>query len=419
MRLEVGQKQIQSQVPSQQMQQALLLLRKNAWELNEYLWEQALENPVLEIREPEWRQWNPQTPQGTGGTTYEKAAQKTLGEELLEQLDLRELSDAEITAAKEIIAALDERGYFTESLRDLERLCGVTRGEAIRALKAVQALDPAGVGARSLRECLILQLERKGVRDEAPYAIVREHLEELAGGKYAEIGKAVGITAAKSREYGELIRSLRPVIDNAPPGDTQYVYPEIAVENDGGSLKVYIDEKRLAHASLSPEYRIEEMDGEAKDYLRERYAAAKRIISSLDLWKTMLTRVAEEIIRTQKRFFLDGEALAPLTMSDVAKTLDVHVSTVSRAVAGKYVLYKGKTFPLKSFFSRGIADAGKVSGDYVRRRIKKLLEEQPGLSDNALSGLLRQQGTPVARRTVAKYRKEMGIGSSYRRKKEN
>ena len=106
------------------MQQALLLLRKNAWELNEYLREQALENPVLEIREPEWRQWNPQTPQGTGGQAYEKAAQKTLGEELLEQLDLRELSDAEITAAKEIIAALDERGYFTESLRDLERLCG-------------------------------------------------------------------------------------------------------------------------------------------------------------------------------------------------------------------------------------------------------------------------------------------------------
>ncbi len=418
MRLAVEQKQIQSQVPSQQMQQALLLLRKNAWELNEYLREQALENPLLEIREPEWRQWSASPAQGAGALPYERAVRRTLRDELLEQLDVRRLSGAEQKAAKEIIAALDERGYFTESLRDLERVCGVTRGEAIRALKAVQDLDPAGVGARNLSECLTLQLKRLGVTDEAPYVIAKEHLALLAEKKYARIAKAVGITTEKSREYGALIASLRPGADNAPQDDTVYVYPEIAVENDGGMLKVYIDEKKLVRASLSQEYDAGELDKEAQAYLRERSAAAKRIVSSLDLWKTMLMRVAEEVIHTQRHFFLDQAALVPLRMSDVASTLGVHVSTVSRAVAGKYVLYEGRSFPLKSFFSRGVAEAETISGDAARRCLKELLEKEPGLSDSALSQKLNERGVPVARRTVAKYRKEMGIASSYRRKKD-
>lgn len=397
------------------MQQALLLLRKNAWELNEYLREQALENPVLEIKEPEWRQWESTPKRGAGGL-YEKAAQKTLREELLEQLDLHTLSDAEIKAAKEVINALDERGYFIESLRDLERVCNVTRGEAVRALKAVQALDPAGVGARNLSECLTLQLKRMGITASAPYEIVKNHLKELAAEKYSQIAKTIGITSEESRAYAQLIRSLRPGTDNAQPADVQYIYPEIVVENDGGTLKVSIDEKKLVRVSLSPEYQIDGMDGEAKAYLKERYSAARRIVSSLDLWKTMLVRVAEEIVRTQRKFFLDGKALEPLTMSKIAKTLGVHASTISRAVAGKYVLYNAKTFPLKSFFSRQIPGMQEFSKDHVYHSLKALIAQYPGLSDSALSQKLKERGMPVARRTVAKYREEMGIASSYGRK---
>ncbi|MBC5648045.1 RNA polymerase factor sigma-54 [Christensenella tenuis] len=420
MRLSVEQKQVQSQIASQQMQQALFLLSKSAWELNEYVREQALENPVLEAREPEWQERD-LFPGAAGyyGESYEKAAPETLAEKLFGQLDLKKLGKEELRAAKEIIDALDSRGYFTESLADIARLCGLNGTQAKHALAAVQSLDPAGVGARSLSECLCLQLERMGEKEDAPYRIARDYLEELARGDYAGIALALGIPAAKSRAYCALLRSLRPGVSNIPQEEAaQYVYPEILVEKEGDALRVILDERKIIRPFVNDAYELCDLDSETKAYLQERRAMAKRIVQSVELWKTMLRRVAEKIILVQQAFFLVGEPLCPLKMADVARELDVHPSTVSRAVAGKYLMCEDGIFPLKSFFSRSISGRGKnVSGDYIRRSIREMLAREPGLSDNAITERLQDRGAKIARRTVAKYRREMGIASSYRRNK--
>ena len=420
MRLSVEQKQVQSQVASQQMQQALFLLSKNAWELNEYVREQTVENPVLEALEPQWQE------RGLGfgavryyGESFEKAAPETLAESLRSQLDLKKLDQDELRAAKEIIGALDSRGYFTEPLADMARLCKVSTAQAGRALAAVQSLDPAGVGARSLSECLCLQLQRRGETEEAPYRIARDYLEELARGDYAGIASALGISAAKSRACCELLRSLKPGVSNTAPEDAaQYVFPEILVEKDGDRLRVILDERKIIRPFVNDAYEPSGLDGEAKAHLRERRALAKRIVQSVDLWKTMLRRVAEKIVLAQQDFFLRDEALQPLKMSAIAEELGVHPSTVSRAVAGKYLMSDAGIFALKGFFSRSIPEGEKrVSGDYIRRSIREMLAQDPTLTDSAVTERLHSRGAKIARRTVAKYRREMGIVSSYRRNK--
>lgn len=420
MKLSVEQKQVQSQVASQQMQQALFLLSKNAWELNEYVREQAVENPVLEVKEPEWQERD----LASGavpyyGEAYEKAAPETLAQSLLGQLDLKGLGREELRAAREIIGALDSRGYFMERLADVAGLCKVSTAQAKRALAAVQSLDPAGVGARSLSECLCLQLYRMGEKEEAPYRIARDYLGELARENYAGIAAALGISTAKSRAYGALLRSLRPGVSNTAPEEAaQYVFPEILVEKDGDTLRVLLDERKIIRPYVSDTYERDGLDSEAKAYLRERRAMAKRIVQSVDLWKSMLRRVAEKIVLAQQGFFLAGEALRPLRMADVADGLGVHPSTVSRAVAGKYLMSGAGVFPLKSFFSRSIPEGEKsVSGDYIKRSIREVLAHEPALTDSAVTERLRSRGTKIARRTVAKYRREMGIASSYRRNK--
>lgn len=417
MRLSVEQKQIQSQTVSQQMRQALFLLPKNAWELNEYVREQALDNPVLEVIEPVWGEESGAWRLNQNAPIYEKPARRTLQDELLEGLDIKSLSEREIWAAKEIINALDTRGYFAQDIADIEQLCGVTKSQALHALYAVQQAGEAGVGARSLGECLTLQLERMGIASAAPYIIANEYLEELAQGKYAQIAEKLGIALAKCREYGRLLRSLSPGTDNDAYDAPQYIYPELEVVRDGKSLKVYIDEKKLVRPQLSGEYRINESENEVRAYIKERYAAARRLIASVDLWKSMLRRVAEKIIFAQQRFFLYDEALVPLKMTDIADGVGVNASTISRAVAGKYLVYDARTFALKDLFSRSVDEQGGcISKDAIIRSIRKLLKEKPMLSDSALAERLQNEGVKIARRTVAKYRKEMGIVSSYHRR---
>ncbi len=433
MRALIEQRQTQTQNMSQQMQQALFLLRMNALDLNEYLRQMVVDNPVLEMREPQnpfgrgeiYRlQTGGDFPQSMfGAAPYgdriaDVAGETTLKDQLLKQLDVRKLGTQELLAAKAVIDSLDSRSYFTEPLDSIMELCAVTRTQAKRALLAVQSLDPAGVGARSLSECLTLQLKRKGIKEPYPYKIASDYLDELGSGKYTEIASALNISVRRAKEYGGLIRSLWPGVDNGGGKEAiQYVYPEITVVRDGDRLEVLLDEKRLPVLTINPEYRdLGKQDVKAKEYLKEQYRAANRIVSSLELWKTMLRRVAEKIVDVQKEFFLAGEALRPMRLVDLSQALKVNISTVSRAVAGKYLICEQGVFSLKHFFVGGIAaDQTQVSSDYVCGVIRQELKRDPSLSDSAMAELLNGRGITIARRTVAKYRTKMGIASMYRR----
>ena len=299
--LEIEKKQIQTQAASlsQQMRQALFLLKMNAVELNDYLSGLAVENPLLEFTEPQdlFGRGHVFVSDTAGGSTqkYDESADRdaayantpnpvSLKNSLIAQLDVTKLTAAELKAAKAIIESLDSKGYFPETMECLEKLCAVTSKEAYKALRAVQSLDPAGVGARSLKECLCLQLKRKGVRDPAPYRIIKDYLEELSKGKYSKIAAGLHITLQKCRQACALIRELRPIVPDAGQSDAiRYVYPEVTVTKNASTLEVQIDEKRLPSLKVADPYKdMEGLDEQARQYIRGK--AHRGVKSRSGLW---------------------------------------------------------------------------------------------------------------------------------------
>lgn len=414
------------------MQQALFLLKMNALELNDYLKQAVTDNPVLELAEAKLAQENEvfrlkrdgkvvRMAAGTSGREgSEVAAKQTLTEDLLRQLGLKKLGNTDKRIATAIIYSLDTKGYFTEDYDEFALGYATSPEQVKKSLRIVQSLEPAGIGARNIKECLILQLKRQGVKQPHPYAIIRSHLRDLAQDKKDRIAAALKIPEKECEKYCNMVRSLWPAVNGIKAGESvQYVHPEIVIEKDGNTLAVRFAEERLPHLSINPEYRgMENADDEAKAYLKERYLEANRMISSLKLWKTMIRRVMERIAEKQEGFFLKNEALRPMKLSDLAGELDVSVSTISRAVAGKYLICERGVYPLKYFFVRSFqANEAQVSSDYIREAILEMLEKEPTLPDTELARRLKERGIGIARRTVAKYRNKMGIESVYHRVK--
>lgn len=414
------------------MQQALFLLKMNALELNDYLKQAVTDNPVLELAEAKLAQENEvfrlkrdgkvvRMAAGTSGQEgSEVAAKQTLTEDLLRQLGLKKLGNTDKRIAMAIIYSLDTKGYFTEDYDEFALGYATSPEQVKKSLRIVQSLDPAGIGARNVKECLILQLKRQGVKQPQPYAIIRSHLRDLAQDKKERIAAALKIPEKECEKYCNMVRSLWPAVNGIKAGElVQYVHPEIVIEKDGNTLAIRFAEERLPHLSINPEYRgMENADDEAKAYLKERYLEANRMISSLKLWKTMIRRVMERIAEKQEGFFLKNEALRPMKLSDLAGELDVSVSTISRAVAGKYLICERGVYPLKYFFVRSFqANEAQVSSDYIREAILEMLEKEPTLPDTELARRLKERGIGIARRTVAKYRNKMGIESVYHRVK--
>ena len=414
------------------MQQALFLLKMNALELNDYLKQAVTDNPVLELAEAKLAQENEvfrlkrdgkvvRMAAGTSGQEgSEVAAKQTLTEDLLRQLGLKKLGNTDKRIATAIIYSLDTKGYFTEDYDEFALGYATSPEQVKKSLRIVQSLDPAGIGARNVKECLILQLKRQGVKQPQPYAIIRSHLRDLAQDKRRGSRPRLRYLKRNVRNTATWYVPSWPAVNGIKAGElVQYVHPEIVIEKDGNTLAIRFAEERLPHLSINPEYRgMENADDEAKAYLKERYLEANRMISSLKLWKTMIRRVMERIAEKQEGFFLKNEALRPMKLSDLAGELDVSVSTISRAVAGKYLICERGVYPLKYFFVRSFqANEAQVSSDYIREAILEMLEKEPTLPDTELARRLKERGIGIARRTVAKYRNKMGIESVYHRVK--
>ncbi|MEA4853014.1 MAG: RNA polymerase factor sigma-54 [Christensenella sp.] len=433
MQVSIGQKQIQSQTMHQQMQQALRLLHMNALELNEYISEAVTENPVLQMQESElpfdvsesyrigvrkdFVKKSNETREYGG--FYDAEQPVSMRDKLLGQIGLLPLKIHTAKAAKVIIQSLDDRGYLVEPLAMIAKICHVDVDTASTALRAVQSLEPAGIGARNLIECLKLQLERKEITEQAPYRIIKEYLPLLAKNNIAAVAAALGITKEQARRDCDLIKSLRPMVDLAEGIETpQFVYPEILVEKRDGQLLVAVDEKRLPKLIIDKEYRaFSKGDAKTKAYLTRQYREARKLVNSLGLWKTTLQQVAEQIVSRQAAFFLQNEPLEPLLLVDLSESLGVSVSTVSRAVAGKYLICERGIFALKTFLVGSLTGKNgcKVSKDAVKTILKGLFEENSALSDEGAARALMERGIVIARRTVAKYRADLGIQSVYHR----
>src|SRR5690606_9018530 len=344
----------------------------------------------------------------------------SLRNELAEQLRMSDVPEDLMPLAELIIGNLNDEGYLATSLAALAESNEVEEARLEEALKVVQSLEPPGIAARDLRECLLLQLERRGQKDSLEYIVVRDHLEALARRRYQDIGDKLGVYPDEVQDAAENIGKLkpRPGLELAP-SEPEYVLPEVTVTRTESGFVVTLNEEPLPRLRISHSYKdLLSQAGsnpEVREYLREKMRAGKFLIRCLDQREQTIKRIAEEIVRRQREFFEKGRAyLKPMTMAHVAEAVGVHETTVSRAVAGKYMKCPQGIIEMRSLFTSGVAtaDGGAVASTGVKELIAELVRnEDPSkpLTDDQIEAKLKERGIRIARRTVAKYRNEMKI----------
>ena len=448
----------QSQTLSPQMVQSMKILQMGSQELLEYITEAVQENPVLEASESgeipeelavlrkklEWldaqerqeryyRQQdeeseNESDPLARYGRVEEQ--EEDLYHYLLSQLQAMELSPGMLALAKYIVESLNGNGYLDEPLEGLAADFGAETAALEQALEIVQGLEPAGVGARSLPECLCLQLKRMEGDTFLAREIANAHLDALAKSRYASIARELGATQEEVREACELIRTLNP-----KPGtgfstreQVDYITPDLVVVSFPDHFEVVANNCFFPTLKISSYYREllgETQDEEVREYLTDKVRQAKWVVKSVEQRRSTLLSCAECILENQENFFRFGRGnLVPLGLSDIAAKLGIHESTVSRAIKDKYLQCDHGVYPLGYFLTRNIGGPANETGgiqtqDGAKALLKKLVAEEDKkkpLSDQKLCELMAEQGCQISRRTVAKYRDELGILSTTGRK---
>lgn len=422
------------------LMQSMAVLQMNSQELLAYLGRLAEENPVLEREEPsglreaygELRQraaWMDAGVPGWSEAPPERGAAdretESLAAFLRDQLERKRLKKPLLALGSYLAELVDGDGYLAEEDLDGLREMNIPQDLIQEALAQVQSLDPAGVGARSLSECLLLQLDRRGEADGLVREIVRRFLPELSRKHYGPIAKALGTSVQDIQRAESAIAALDPHPGRAfqPAEPAEYIRPDVFVVEEDGDLRVVLNDYYLPKITVSGYYtRLfkESGDQETKDYLRQKIQQAKWLLDSLDRRGKTLRRCAEAILAAQRPFFR-GEtgALAPMDRQTLAAELGLHVSTVSRAVQGKYLQCRQGTYPLGYFFNRRLGEEG-PSRQAVKRRILELVAEEDQrkpLSDQRICDRLGLEGIQLSRRTVAKYRMELRIAPASGRRR--
>jgi RNA polymerase sigma-54 factor len=347
------------------------------------------------------------------------------------QLRLAPLSDAEMVVGEEIIGNIDDNGYLRSEAAEIAEAAGASEADVERVLQVVQDFDPSGVGARNLRECLLIQVAQLGLADTPVARIVADHLEDLERRRYPQIARALKVTPAEVYEAAKVIEALEPK-PGRPFTSTQNftITPDVYVVPVDGEYRVLLNEEGLPRLRISPYYRkmLANRDAaptEAREYLDGKLRSALWMIKSIEQRNRTIVKVAESIVRFQRDFFDKGVThLRPLILKQVADDIDMHESTISRVTTNKYMHTPHGILELKFFFNSGLAKVGgygpEVSSVSVREMIRSLVaEEDPGkpLKDQEIVRILKAKGIAVARRTVAKYRTELSIPPSNRRKR--
>lgn len=440
--MELILEQKQQQKLSAQMIQSMEVLQMGTLELQEYVEELLLENPVLEredacsqeegselLHKLEWLAANSrQGRHSRSDRSLELAnavaapADESLYDHLGAQIPWNYLSPAVCRGIEGVLTGLNDNGWLDESTEELARRCGVTPEVMASAELIVRNMDPAGVGARTLSQCLELQLERMGEAGLA-LTIVRSHLEDVAKSHFNQIAKVTGASREAIQQACRLIRSLDPRPGAAfahrtlPP----YITPDVLVTEENGCLSVQFADQPLPELKISFYYQEllrSSSEAQVRDYLTQKLRQADWVVKSIEQRKRTLLQCAEHIVALQEEFFRRGRHfLRPMTLADVAARAGVHESTVSRAVKNKYLQCTWGLYPLSDFFSRAVDEDTSVQ--QVKSVLCTLIEQEDKrkpLSDQKLCDALAEQGLTISRRTVAKYRDEMGFPSAPGRK---
>lgn len=354
-------------------------------------------------------------------------ASTSLAESLLEQVRDSALPTVDVPIAEVIIGNIDDYGYVKASVEEIATIANVSGEKILEVLKVIQTFEPAGVGARDLRECLMIQLEREKQTESLEYEIVRDYMDALGKRRIPEIARGTGATVEEVQESLASIARLEPRPGRAfLSAVDQFVLPEVFVKRSAGDFVVTTNNEHIPHLRISNVYKDlmaqGENSAEVKNYIREKIRAGKFLIKSLHQRQSTIGNIAREIVKRQREFMDKGVAhLRPLTMVQVAEVVGVHETTVSRAVSGKYMETPQGVFEMKYFFTAGLqTDTGaNVSNTSVKDMISDIFKAEDTskpLSDQEVVKMLKDKGIVIARRTVAKYRMELNILPSNLRK---
>ncbi|MCY9670448.1 RNA polymerase factor sigma-54 [Paenibacillus alginolyticus] len=408
-----------------ELKQSLFILQISAEELADFLQMKAVDNPLLDIVWPSLRFGRSNL---TGMDPKDRLLNNislptdTIESMLLAQLRLKNISKSAYATASYLAGNISETGYLEVSVGLVAETLGRSEEEVKEALAYLQALEPAGIAARDLRECLLLQIERDAKRDPWAETIVQNHLQELAGGKWKQLAEKLKLSIETIRTTLDYIRSLNPrpgmVYGEQTPN---YWLPDAVILKNQGEYELFMTDAYLPKVAYNREYRTYlsgNMTSDGLQYLREQSQDAEQLLRSLEQRKTTLRRVIENIIKEQKAFLDHGVShLKPMKLKTIADHLSLHESTISRAVQNKCIQTPQGWYELKFFFPSGVstAEGEDASAESIKSEIKHLVHQEDKkhpLSDQQITDLLVKIGIQLSRRTVMKYREEMKILSS-------
>ncbi len=460
--------QTQKLIMTPELKQAIEILQFNALELNEFINEELLNNPILErltseveedghvdkqeqefeydldkgdTKEVDWEDminyFDEAKPLGM--TTYNAdseinydnfvADEETLKDYLDMQLKFSKLDEEVVKICAYIIENIDDNGYLQMKNEEAMMIFNRSYDEIEQLVRLIQTFDPPGVGARNIKECLLIQMYQQGFEESLEELLVTDHLEELSEKKFVQIAKKIGETAERIQQAYDYIKTLEP-----KPGrsfsssrDVRYVIPDVYVEKVKDEYVVTVNESASPRLQINGFYKSMlhqfNKDTLTNEYLSKNLQSALRIIKSIEQRRNTIYRVCKAIIEYQVDFFEKGMLyLRPLNLKDIADEIEVHESTVSRAVNGKYMQCPNGLFEIKYFFQSGVKGASGegVSSESVKSVMKEMIDKEDSkkpLSDQFIADELVKAGINISRRTVAKYRDELNIPPSSKRKR--
>jgi RNA polymerase sigma-54 factor len=447
--------QEQKLIMTQEMQMSVKLLQMSAYELGQYVNKEMQENPVLEEKELQShksnttdvndykeiikylekddykiKNYSSKVENEEISPFYYIAQEKSLKDYLKEQIGEFDEKYEILDICKYMVENLDAKGYLSVCLSDICKELKISNEDAETSLEILQSLDPQGIGARNLKECLKIQLYNLALDDEKIYKIIDDYLELLAENKYNVIAKELKVTISEVQKYGDIIKKLEPKPSRGfYTGETvKYIMPDAYINKIDDQYFISMNEDVLPKLNINSLYKEiikNEKDVEAVEYVKDKLNSAMFLIRSIEQRKNTVYRVLEEILVVQKEYFDKGtEYLKPMTLKEIANNLEMHESTISRAIREKYVrVNNGKIVKMKDLFTNGIASVvggEDVSTISIKKAIKEMVDnedQKKPLSDQIICNRLNIEGMNISRRTVAKYREELQIKSSSKRKR--
>ena len=439
--MDVSIQQTQKLALTPQMEQSLSVLQMGTEELNQCIEEEVLSNPMLDYaKEPEKKEVRRSQGEGIGyysrrkteDTDYqsyinaiadEKSEDTELAEYLRMQLYTKKISPRRQKIGEYLIECLEESGYLKMDMDELAKGIGLSKEELEREIRFMQTLEPCGVFARDLKECLLLQVQGEEQMQRQARLLIEKYLDEIAQNKIPQISKQTGLTTA---EITKTIRYIKEELEPVPgrgygcANRNEYIYPDITVKEDEKGYRIILNKEKVHTLELNREYLPmlgQVHSSEENKYLKEQYQKAKILLQNIGKREETLAAVAEAIVDWQREFFEKGKAsLKPMNLLDIAQELDVHESTVSRAVRDKYLECRWGIFELKYFFSNKTSDGNNCNVLTCIQEIIRSENKQKPLSDATIAEQLEKKGIRISRRTVTKYREQMQIPNTQMRK---